>query len=299
MSTELAASRDKQWLDWRRTGIGASDAPIVAGRSPYKSRAELWLEKVGKTPRSDAMTPPQMWGHLLEAPIAAALQRRIDCQYSGEQVCFASDAHPWQLATLDRVTTKNEVVELKSVNPSKARTLGDDGDVDSLPEEWLLQSQHQLAVTGFELVIFGVFVGTTEDIRIYHVERNQELIDALTDLEAEFWESVQAKEPPPALDHRDAEALTKHFGVVDECVSLGVDAESLVEEYERIKDAIASLESEKDQARAKIMGALGGVSTGVLPSGRIVKCSVTEIPEGTFARKAYRKLNLSIRNPKR
>ena len=34
------------WLEWWRTGIGSSDAPAVLNMSPWKTRRELWEEKV-------------------------------------------------------------------------------------------------------------------------------------------------------------------------------------------------------------------------------------------------------------
>lgn len=35
----------KEWLEWRSQGIGASDAPIIMGASPWKTPYKLWLEK--------------------------------------------------------------------------------------------------------------------------------------------------------------------------------------------------------------------------------------------------------------
>lgn len=299
MSTDLAAPPRKTWLEWRRTGIGGSDAPVVAGCSPYKSRAELWLEKTSKVAPSESMSWPMTWGLLLEDPIAKALQKRINCVYTGEQVCMQSDDRPWQLATLDRTTDKNQVVEFKSVGIGNARTLGEDGDSDSLPESWILQAQHQLAVTRWDLVIFAVFVGTTEDIRIYEVERNDQLINALNEVEAEFWESVQTKTPPLALDVRDSEALVRHLGVQEGRIALSEEVESVVDEYDSIKAQIALLEDMKGKAKAKIIDSLGGMSSGVLPGGRIVTCKVSEIPGRTQIVKPSTRINLSFRNPKR
>jgi putative phage-type endonuclease len=34
------------WLAWRRTGLGSSDAPAVLGESPWKTREELFQEKL-------------------------------------------------------------------------------------------------------------------------------------------------------------------------------------------------------------------------------------------------------------
>lgn len=188
--------------------------------------------------------------------------------------------------------------EFKSTTQSKSKELGEDGDIESLPVDWLVQANHQMAVTGLNLVVFGVFVGTFEDIRLFRVERNQGLIDTLTEAEAEFWECVQTRTPPPARDHRDAEALIKHLGVIHEQIELGGDVESLVDEYESIKASIATLENEKDHAKARIIEALGGCELGLLPSGKVVKCSVTDVPGGTYTRNPHRRLNLTFRSPK-
>lgn len=299
MSTALASSARTNWLDWRRTGIGGSDAPVVAGVSEFKSRTQLWLEKTNIVKPDELTSSPIKWGHRLEPVIASTLQELIGCQYAGDQVCFQSDDRPWQLATLDRLTTDNRIIEMKSVNPAKAKTLGEDGDSDSLPASWVLQAQHQMAVTNFDVVIFAVFVGTLEEIRIYDVERNDQLIDQLNEVEAEFWENVQTKTPPLAIDVRDSEALVKHLGVQEGQIALPQSIEEIVDEYEAIKAQIAILEDMKGSAKAKIIDSLGGVSSGLLPGGRIVKCSVSDIPEGTSIRKAHRRINLSFRNPAR
>ena len=34
-----------EWFEWRKTGITASDMPIIMGVSPYKTPWQLWAEK--------------------------------------------------------------------------------------------------------------------------------------------------------------------------------------------------------------------------------------------------------------
>lgn len=239
------------------------------------------------------------WGHRFEGAIAEALQERIGCNYIGSQVCFQSDDRPWQLATLDRLIDGERIAEFKSVGYEKARELGEDGDVDSLPIEWQIQGQHQLAVTKRKVVIFAVFVGMMEDIRVYPVERNNELIDQINDVEAEFWNSVESKTPPLSLGIRDSEALVKHFGVQEGQIALGDDIQAVVDQYNEIKESIGFLEAQKDERKASIIDALCGVSSGVLPDGRIIKCSVSDIAESVSVRKAHRRINLSFRTPRR
>ena len=37
----------KEWLESRKNYLGASDAPVVMGVSPYRTRLQLWREKLG------------------------------------------------------------------------------------------------------------------------------------------------------------------------------------------------------------------------------------------------------------
>ena len=52
MSAIILASTEnmphEEWLDWRKTGIGGSDASVVCGVSKYKSPLELFMEKTGQ-----------------------------------------------------------------------------------------------------------------------------------------------------------------------------------------------------------------------------------------------------------
>ena len=51
------------WLDWRRGGVGASDAPAIMGVSPWMDVEALWLEKTGRAtgrPSSFAMRRGQL-----------------------------------------------------------------------------------------------------------------------------------------------------------------------------------------------------------------------------------------------
>lgn len=301
MSTDVVINKQASWHDWRNEGLGGSDAAAAVGLSEYKSSFDLYLEKTRQAPRQELTAWHVKWGNRLEPAIAEAMQERLGCQYLGSQVCYQNDDLPWQRATLDRLMVlegAKAIGEFKSVTPAKAKTIGEDGDVDSLPTDWLIQANHQMSASKLDLVVFGVFVGTFEDIRIFFVERNQGLIDTLTEAEAEFWECVQTRTPPPARDHRDAEALIKHLGVIHEQIDLGGDVESLVDEYESIKASIATLENEKDHAKARIIEALGGCELGLLPSGKVVKCSVTDVPGGTYTRNPHRRLNLTFRSPK-
>ena len=52
VSTENMPYED--WLEYRRLGIGGSDASVVCGINRYKSPVELWLDKTSQLPPQEA-----------------------------------------------------------------------------------------------------------------------------------------------------------------------------------------------------------------------------------------------------
>lgn len=48
------------WLEWRKEGIGASEAPTVMGENPWQTPAQLWAQRVGLTPEPDFSGNPHV-----------------------------------------------------------------------------------------------------------------------------------------------------------------------------------------------------------------------------------------------
>ena len=75
---------------------------------------------------------------------------------------------------------------------------------DTIPDEYMLQVQHYMAVTGFTGAYIAVLIGGNT-FRWRFAERDEELISMLIELEAAFWHHVEDMTPPP-LDGSDAAA---------------------------------------------------------------------------------------------
>ena len=57
MANVLAVTKNmpyEDWLNWRKRGIGGSDASVVCGINRYKSPVELWMEKTDQLPYQEA-----------------------------------------------------------------------------------------------------------------------------------------------------------------------------------------------------------------------------------------------------
>lgn len=65
----------EQWLEYRKTGIGGSDASVVCGINKYKSPVELWLEKTGQLPYQEA-GEAAYWGTQLEPVVRSEFTKR-------------------------------------------------------------------------------------------------------------------------------------------------------------------------------------------------------------------------------
>ena len=75
---------------------------------------------------------------------------------------------------------------------------------DTIPDEYMCQIQHYMAVTGYAGAYIAVLIGGNT-FRWKFVERDEELISMLIELETDFWNHVQGCTPPP-LDGSDASA---------------------------------------------------------------------------------------------
>ena len=105
--------RSQAWLDWRRCGVSASDAAVILGVSPYKSRWQLWSEKSGIVKEPDLSANP----HVLRG-----VEQEDDARNQMEQalndapllpVCAEWEQNPILRASFDGLTKDDVPVELK------------------------------------------------------------------------------------------------------------------------------------------------------------------------------------------
>lgn len=188
------------WLQIRKQGIGGSDAAAAVGLNPYKSQLELWLEKTGRDadlpkPNPADTTEPVYWGTLLEPIVAAAYTQQTGNRVRKVNAVLQHPTVPFMLANLDR-----EVVGSPDVHLLECKTAGINGAKlwrDGVPEYVQLQVQHQLAVTGKTAGDVAVLI-CGQELQVHRIERDDDLIARLIELEARFWRYVETDTPPPA-----------------------------------------------------------------------------------------------------
>ena len=107
----------KEWLKWRSQGIGASDAPIIMERSPWKTPYKLWLEKT--TGQSDFQgNEATERGHALEDSARQCAEKQLSRLFLPH--CKEHKKYPWMRASLDGLSMDKEILEIKC--PYKPQT---------------------------------------------------------------------------------------------------------------------------------------------------------------------------------
>jgi putative phage-type endonuclease len=246
----------------RSKGIGGSDAAAVLGLSKYKSPLELYLEKIGELdsdiPDNDAM----YWGRTLEEIVAQEYAKRTGNKVRRVNRVLQHNEHSWMLANIDREIISDRgrgVLECKTAN-AWLTSEWDDGQV---PDAYLLQLMHYLAVTGRQWGSIAVLIGGQKFI-IQDFERDDELIEMMIEKERAFWEDHVLKR------------ITPEYGVVSSALMSKLYPQSTGRSIEIADDAIGDairdyidareLEKEqkdrKDTAKAVIQGAMQDAAKG-------------------------------------
>jgi putative phage-type endonuclease len=195
----------ESWLAERRRGVGGSDAAPVLGLSPWSSPLQIYLNKTGELVGQQE-TEPMKWGHLLEPVILSEYANRTGRIVRRPDTPNGIVWHPelsWMMTTLDGFTDCRRVVEAKTARSGDG--WGEDGS-DEIPDYYIPQVQHEMAVTGLPVADVAVLIGGS-DFRIYTVEADPEFQELMIEREASFWKLVEARIPPAPVSAADVALL--------------------------------------------------------------------------------------------
>jgi putative phage-type endonuclease len=290
------------WLAARHKGIGASDSPALFNLSPYHSRFSLWTKKTGPTPAEDerseedeieALADPRAermeWGHLLEGPIAAQYERRTKRKlWSFSDFCIAQHPRiPFMLSTLDRF-----IIEAPDRKGDGTLEIKNSGDLlawrDGPPQHYLVQVQHQLAVTGRDYATLVVLLGGNR-LRWWDIDRVEGFIEELEHAVVDFWEDVQANRRPAVDGHKATLEALKKLHPLDNGkeVALPPEAATWWQQLGEAKAAIKAAEETKTEAESRIREAFGDATFGVVPGGLRLSLKTIQNPGHTSVVEPY------------
>lgn len=222
-----------EWEEMRKGKIGASDAPIILGVSPYKTPFQLWEEKLGLT-KKPACSAVMQRGHDLE-PLARKKLEEMTGQLFVPVVKFHASIE-WMMCSPDSMAFDESIIaEIKC--PGK-----DDHEAAKagiVPEKYIPQLQHQMEVCEMEEAIYFSFDGT-EGV-IVKILRDDKFIKKMIEEERRFYECLQSFEAPK-LTHKDYVYVDDpaRIQLASKWIALNQSIKGLQEEEKKLRDALIS-----------------------------------------------------------
>ncbi len=248
-----------EWLQWRRKGIGGSDAATIMGVNPFACEMDLWLDKIGQF-SEESESEPAYWGKLLEDVVAREYTKRTGAKVQRVNAILAHDEYDFMLANIDRkIVGQKKGLECKTTSAFN-KWPWKEGDV---PPYYYAQAQHYLAVTGWDEWGMAILVGGQWYIAT-DVYRNEDYIKDLTEKEKAFWNLVQTN-TPPEFDGSDASSrvVANMYPTGDGSVKeLPDEAFELIRQYDDASIAESDAQRLKDEAANKLKALIGEAEKG-------------------------------------
>lgn len=214
----------EDWLEYRRLGIGGSDAAAVLGISPFQTGRDLYYDKLKiVSANDDDNWVAKKAGTLLEPLVAEIFSYRTGLKVYRKPFMYQHPKYPWMLADLDYLVElpngKIAILECKTTNPFGKENWWYNG-CEIVPLNYEVQGRHYMSVMNIDRVYYCCYyTNTAEEAIIRHTDRDAAYEAELIFLEEDFWTNrVQAHVPPPYIE-KDGELILqsiKHrFGPAD------------------------------------------------------------------------------------
>jgi putative phage-type endonuclease len=283
-TTQDCATRE-YWLLERRTGIGGSDAAAVLGLSRWRSPLDVYLEKTG-TDVEITDTPAMYWGRRLERVILEAYVEQTGVAVDapvGVYRMLRSSTRPWQIYSPDGMAA-DRLVEIKTARTAEG--WGEPG-TDEVPDDYAIQVQHGMAVTGLPRCDVAVLIGGS-DFRVYTVERDNALIADLIAAEAAFWQRVERRDPPPPRTYTEAQRLWGRASPPRVPVYATDEAEAAYRELLHVREQLSALSEREEALKAVLCSEMADRGDTLIgASGQPIASWTVIKPRETFDSKAF------------
>jgi putative phage-type endonuclease len=246
--------------------LGSSDAAPILGLSPWRSALEVYHDKI--TPRSleSDRSKERLFarGKRLEPIVCDMLADEEGLTIAARNQRYQDPEHPFLAAEIDAETSDGRNVEIKTVSPFAAKEWGEERS-DQIPLHYCVQVLHALMVTGRAEAIVAALIGA-DDLRVYRVERDDELIARIRAEELAFWDRIQRRDPPPVVTLADA-ALRWPASMTRTVVTSPEIAEK-IESLKILRGHIKELEDTAERLELIAKSTMGDADTLLTPDGQ-------------------------------
>lgn len=248
---------EEEWLEYRRRGIGGSDAAAVLGVSPFATARDLYYDKLKLVSYEDdeGNWVAMKMGHLLEDLVAQIFHVKTGYRIYQIKKMFYHPVYTHMLADIDYFVElpdgRTAILEIKTTNYNAKDHWWYNG-AEIVPINYEIQGRHYMCVMDIDQVFYCCLYGNNEDeVILRHIDRDLEYEAELIALEQNFWQNhILARVPPPYTEDGDLiiESVRRHYGPADEnepALLLGAQMSASVQRY-------LELQAEKSSKNAEL-----------------------------------------------
>jgi putative phage-type endonuclease len=246
-------SQRKEWLKWRRGGIGSSDAAAIHGLSPHMTKLELYEDKFGEEELEEETSFIMERGNIYEPTIRKLFAAEYNIENLSDEefqprVLVSADLSILR-ASLDGCTKAGDVAaEFKYQGKDAHIRACDEKAIIRgvrVPGHYWVQVQHLLLVSGAKFCYFVSYnpkaaeFGCPTLVKV-KVEPDIEFWQKHVQACVEFWDNG-LKNIPPEASEKDYKTLTKK------------GAKKLAKRMSYLKEKMAELEAEYEELKPQLL----------------------------------------------
>ena len=232
----------KEWLRYRKQGIGGSDAGAVCGLNPYRTAMQVYQDKItDETEEIDNEAMRQ--GREVEDYVARRFTEATGKKVRRANAMFYDESHPFMLADVDRmVVGENAGLECKTASPYMA----DKWEDGKIPLSYQIQCYHYMSVCNADAWYIAVLIYGRE-FKYYRLERDEEMLANLIQIEEDFWKNhVLARVMPDPDGSKLADSVIAEYfkkSVPEKILLTGFNEK--LNRRQELAGLVAELETEK------------------------------------------------------
>ncbi len=254
---ETEGMERREWLRWRKKGIGGSDVSCLLGINKWKSEMELWLDKTNQTDEEEPENEAMEWGRIMEPVIRSHFSAVTGRAVIEVKAILQHPDCPFMLADVDGITTDGDgnpaILEIKTASEFK-RPEWEDG----IPAYYETQVQHYMFVVGVQKAYVAVLIGGNT-FHVYEVDADAQVQAMLVEVERQFWGKVQNM-VRPEVDGSDAatKLLDRVYrGGISEQIILPADALEYLDAYREACEEEENAKAKKQDAANHVKEFMG------------------------------------------
>ena len=252
MTTQLSVKdlSKAEWLRLRKEGIGGSDAGAVCGMNPYRSAMDVFCDKVSaEVEETDNEAMRQ--GRDLEDYVARRFMEATGLKVRRSNVMYRNREYPFMSADVDRLVVGERAgLECKTASAYSADKWKD----GRIPAHYEIQCHQYMAETGLDAWYLAVVI-LGRGFQYIKIERDEELIRNLVQIETDFWNDhvLAGVMPEPDGSRACEEILRQYYPAANrETLQLPPSFNERLERRESLLEMIERFQAEQRQIEQEI-----------------------------------------------